>query len=78
MNQHDRANLEFLLNASPEVLKNWESKVSADDLAYAQELLAQCAFELREQAIELKIECEIALQGKYHEANRVIDRIRKS
>ena len=51
MNEHDRANLEFLLNA------------------FSQEL--------REQAQALKIEAEMSLSDNYHEANMVIDRIRK-
>jgi len=77
MNEHDRSNLEFLLNASPDVIKDWESKVEADDIEYAQELLNQFALELREQALALKIECKMTLESNYPEANRVIDRIRK-
>ena len=76
MNEHDRANLEFLLHASPEVLKDWESKVTADDFAYANELLLRFAVELREEAIALKIECEMELIGNYPDAKRVIDKIR--
>jgi hypothetical protein len=77
MNEHDRSNLEFLLNASPEVLKDWESKMPADDIEYAQELLNIYSLELKERALALKIECEMELAGNYHEANMVIDKIRK-
>jgi len=73
MNEHDRANLNFLLNASPEVLKDWESKMPTDDLEYAQELLNLYALELRERSSELLIEAEIARMGnEYPDALRVI------
>ena len=45
MNERDRDNLNFLLHASPEVLKDWESKMPTDDLEYAQELLNAYAYE---------------------------------
>jgi hypothetical protein len=76
MNDWDRNNLEFLLHASPEVIKDWESKVTADDIAYAHELLNQFAVELKEQAQALRIECEMELAGNYPDAKRVIDKIR--
>jgi len=76
MNDWDRNNLEFLLHASPEVIKDWESKVTADDIAYAHELLNQFAVELKEQAQALRIECEMELDGNYPDAKRVIDKIR--
>jgi hypothetical protein len=73
MNEHDRANLNFLLNASNEVLKDWESKMPEDDLEYAQELLNLYALELRERSAELLIEAELARMGnEYPDALRVI------
>jgi len=73
MNEHDRANLNFLLNASNEVLKDWESKMPEDDLEYAQELLNLYALELHERSSELLIEAEIARMGnEYPDALRVI------
>jgi len=77
MNEHDRANLEFLLNADEATIKDWHSKVSADDIDYAHELLNAFSQELREQAQALKIEAEMSLSDNYHEANQVIDKIRK-
>ena len=77
MNEHDRANLEFLLNANDAVIKDWHSKVSPDDIDYAHELLDAFSKELKERAQALKVEAEMTLQGNYHEANMVIDRIRK-
>lgn len=50
MNAHDRANLKFLLNASTQVIKDWYSQVSADDVSYAMELMEAYRQELIEQA----------------------------
>ena len=49
MNQHDRDNLDFLLNASPEVIQDWYNKVEDDDILYAFELLEMAREELIEQ-----------------------------
>jgi hypothetical protein len=46
MDDHDRANLEFLLTATPEALKEWSEEVTQDDLDYAQELLDAYQLEL--------------------------------
>ncbi len=47
MNDYDRENLNFLLNASPEVLEDWYENVSEDDHEYAQELLSAFGEELK-------------------------------
>jgi hypothetical protein len=39
MNQHDKDNLQFLLTATPNVLKNWYDSVNRDDHEYAIELI---------------------------------------
>ena len=49
MNQHDRDNLNFLMTASDEVLREWYSSASEDDLLYAQELLSEYEMELDRQ-----------------------------
>lgn len=46
MNQHDRDNLDFLLNASPAVIEDWYEQMSDDDIEYAFELLAAYSQEL--------------------------------
>lgn len=46
MNEYDRENLQFLLNASEEVLQDWYNKVDVDDHEYASELLAMYSEEL--------------------------------
>jgi hypothetical protein len=58
MNDHDRANLEFLLKATPEVLEEWSREVTQDDLDYAQELFDAYQLELneREKALDMDID----------------------
>lgn len=46
MNDYDRENLQFLLNADEETLKDWYGKVDVDDHEYASELLALYSEEL--------------------------------
>jgi len=75
-NQWDRDNLEFLLNTKGDDFKAWHAQADADDLAYAQELMDAYSLELKIRAEELRVEAELAL-GNNHEANMVIDRIRK-
>ena len=60
MNQHDRKNLEFLLAAEPDVIRDWAKKMQGDDIVYAQELLLQHAADLRERSREILVEAEMA------------------
>lgn len=46
MNPHDRENLNFLLNSSPETIQDWYAKMGPDDHMYAAELLRQAKVEL--------------------------------
>ena len=60
MNAHDRKNLEFLLAAEPETIRDWARKIPGDDILYAQELLLQHAADLRERSREILVEAEMA------------------
>jgi hypothetical protein len=60
MNQHDRKNLDFLLKAEPDVIRDWAGKMDSDDINYAQELLLQHAQDLRERSREILVEAEMA------------------
>lgn len=72
MNDWDRQNLEFLLNASPEVLKDWYDKMDADDHEYASELLDMYDKELKLKVALLKDEVtDIA------EASRILQNLYK-
>ena len=53
LSENDMQNLDFLLNASPEVLAEWAATVSEDDLDYATELL---------QMLQLRIIDIVAVQ----------------
>lgn len=55
MDDHDRKNLEFLLQSTPEVLEQWSKDVTQDDLDYAQELLDAYQLELNERAQALGV-----------------------
>jgi len=60
MNPHDKSNLDFLLTAEIETIRDWAGKMGSDDIAYAQELLLQHAADLRERSREILIEAEMA------------------
>jgi hypothetical protein len=60
MNAHDRSNLEFLLAAEAETIRDWAGKMDPDDINYAQELLLQHARDLRERSREILVEAEMA------------------
>ena len=58
MDQHDRDNLNFLMNASKATLNDWYAKMDQDDIEYAFELLAQAKAELLVSEAELFDEVE--------------------
>ena len=73
MNQHDRDNLNFLMSAGPKVLKDWYTKMTADDIEYALELLNIASCEVDERALALRIDCELErMNNKYPDACQVI------
>lgn len=57
MNEHDRGNLEFLLNASPETLEDWFDNMIAQgedaDIYYAFELIQQARNEIELQLLSV-------------------------
>ena len=55
MDDHDRSNLEFLLQSTPVELETWSKEVTQDDLDYAQELLDAYQLELNERALALNL-----------------------
>jgi hypothetical protein len=75
-NEWDRDNLEFLLNTKGEDFEAFWAQADADDRVYAQELMDAYSLELKIRAEELRVEAELALSNN-HEANMVIDKIRK-
>ena len=53
MNDWDRDNLNFLMNASKETLEEWHHYADADDYKYALELLQAARTELAMQELAL-------------------------
>jgi hypothetical protein len=49
MDKQDRDNLDFLLNATPEVIRDWYNTMDDDDIVYAFELLEMAKEELIEK-----------------------------
>ena len=75
-NEWDRDNLQFLLNIGDAELSEWHQQADADDLLYAQQLMAAYSLELQDRAKEIAI--ELALEDtNYHDANMVIDKFRR-
>lgn len=66
MNAHDTANLLFLMNLTPEALKEWFYNASEDDQAYAEELIAQAQI--------LAIDARVAQMPQFPEAQQVLER----
>lgn len=53
MDENDRNNLKFIMNASPETLADWWDKIDVDDQVYAMELLELAREELMDRAMQL-------------------------
>ena len=75
MNAHDRDNLDFLLAADSETIRDWAGKMGSDDIAYAQELLLQHSADLRERSREILVEAEMARLNNSYDVAR--DYLRK-
>lgn len=74
MSVRDRANLQFLLTASPEVLREWYDTVEEDDIIYAMQLLDRYSVELDVKHMEFEESVEIDLDMT--EAQSIIQRIK--
>lgn len=64
MNAHDTANLLFLMNLSPEGLKEWFYNASQDDQAYAEELIAQAHI--------LAVDARVAQMQQFEDAQKIL------
>jgi len=54
MNDHDKANLNFILSMTePDAFQMWYNSLSEDDLAYALELISGAQLELDMRIVEL-------------------------
>jgi hypothetical protein len=71
MNDWDRDNLNFIMNASEEGFDEWLDQADNDDVAYALELIRMAKAELIVQEMEL---CDNV--ANFNEANQLIERIK--
>lgn len=80
MNEHDRRNLEFLLNVDKQTLKNCFERMSPDDIEYAWELLEMYNNEINEAVNALRIDAELEnlmfREERFPEANAVLAKFR--
>ena len=74
-NEWDRDNLMFLLTSDEEVLQDWHAQADADDLAYAQELFAGYAEELRLRSELVLVEAKMEKTG-FSDANALINKVK--
>jgi len=58
MDDYDRLNLQFLLNADPDTLQEWYDTVDADDIEYASELMDAYKEELSARSAMLNDDVE--------------------
>jgi hypothetical protein len=71
MNDWDRDNLNFIMNASEEGFDEWLEQADNDDVAYALELIRMAKAELIVQEMELNDSV-----ANFNEANQLIERIK--
>lgn len=55
MDENDRMNLQFLLDASEEILKHWYQAVDDDDRKYASSLLTVASWEMTDLCNDTEI-----------------------
>jgi vacuolar-type H+-ATPase subunit B/Vma2 len=75
-NEWDRDNLMFLLTSDDVILKHWYAQADADDLMYAQQLMASYAEELRLRAELAIVEDNLTQMEKFPEVTDVLNRIK--
>lgn len=69
MNDHDRANLEFIMSLNEEDFVEWFNEITFDDLQYVSELLQQAHLELDVKVAEIFDDVKVM-----SEANQVLKR----
>jgi hypothetical protein len=71
MNEHDRNNIEFIMSLDDEQTAQWVSNLTADDHAYALEIIELRLNELYEQLVE----AELAQLDSYPTVEQIIRNI---
>ena len=75
-NEWDRDNLMFLLTADDACLKEWYAQADADDLQYAQELMASYAEELKLRSELVVIEDKLYGVKEFPEVTNILNNIK--
>lgn len=75
-NEWDRDNLMFLLTSDDRCLKEWYAQADADDLLYAQELMASYAEELRLRSEIMLIEDKLYGETSFPEVTNILNSIK--
>lgn len=76
MNQTDRNNLSFLMNADQQTLKKWYNLADMEDLIYASKLLDKYEVHLKNELLFAKIDEQISKMPVMLEAQAVIAAVR--
>lgn len=76
MNENDKQNLQFLLSANEQTLRDWYSHTTDDDHEYAMWLLSSYSQELRNEIME-RIEVRLE-NSNFLEATKVLAKFRKN
>ena len=71
MNDHDKKNLDFVIQLDDQQFDLWAEHASNDDLLYALELISTAKAELELERLAVLDECE-----DLTEANKVLDMFR--
>lgn len=76
-NEWDRDNLMFLLTADEPEIKHWYAQADADDLMYAQELMASYAEELRLRSELALIEDQLYGVEKFPDVEDILKTVKE-
>jgi hypothetical protein len=76
-NEWDRDNLMFLLTAGETEIKHWYAQADADDLMYAQELMASYAEELRLRSEMALIEDQLYGVEKFPDVEKLLKTVKE-
>jgi hypothetical protein len=64
MNDRDKKNLDFLLSASSETIRNWFEQMNVEDHEYASELMHLHKKELNKKELEVDLKIEFLNQER--------------
>lgn len=75
MNQTDRNNIEFLLQSSPDTLREWFNMTGAADHQYAHDIMTQYSQELTERSRTVTIDQQLRDMQDFPMVKLLLDQI---